>query len=354
MKSSKGGPRRQKVEESCTEHLYDSLLKWYQGNSSFDFGEYNHLSKTQGSSIADIVQLEPFITSLMDVNPSLIFLYRNLKEVFHRLITKFPDLRKGVPLAKLGNQPGDLANSVTTLCTHVRRLKNKDFLEQSVRKCTAWQCKILVKLHEIMQTEDETPPLPYEDSKRPASGSVVAGSSLGKESAAEDGDESKGSEEELPKTQELLQLAIPASSEDDDESGSSDLLKEALQAKPVPPRKKSVREKLSTMRRPAAKTLNKISKSKATAAKAATAAMPTAANTKPSNYNFISETFGDCRVEFYSFKSYIRWKDPQTSKYKLIIQCEGHNHIEKMQKLVEESKKKGQSKEKLVCFRANL
>jgi hypothetical protein len=129
---------------------------------------------------------------------------------------------------------------------------------------------------------------------------------------------------------------------------SKSLLEEALATTPIPPRKKILREKLATYKKPAAK---KVTKKRPTATKTATSA---AASTKPSNYTFTSKSFGERKAEFYSFKSYIRFKDTETSKLKLIIQCEGPNHSDKIQQLVDECKKAGQSKETLVAFRANL
>ena len=359
MKSSKGGARRYKVEECCTEHLYDTLQKWYQANNSFDFGEYNHLSKTQGSSISDLVRLEPLIVSLMDVSPGLNFLYKSLKEVFQRLLTKFPDLKKGVALAKLSNQAGDLANNVTTLCTHVRRLRKDVYLEQSLRKCTAWQGKSLMNLHKRLQNVDNDddddvdehglPLLRHSSSSHlhKSSSNEVEENKQEEEEKHDDDDE----DDELPQTQELLQLAIPVSEEDEEgeeEASSKTLLEEALATTPIPPRKKTVRQELATYKKPAAKT---VTKKRPTATKTATSA---AASTKPSNYAFTSKSFGEYKAELYSFKSYIRYKDTDTSKLKLIIQCEGPNHSDKIQQLVDECKKAGQSKETLVAFRANL
>ena len=75
-----------------------------------------------------------------------------------------------------------------------------------------------------------------------ADGGATASSSHGKDKGRDD--------EELPPTQELLDLKIP-STPSDDEEGEEDLLKDALATSPVPARKKNLKE-LLPMRKPAA------------------------------------------------------------------------------------------------------
>ena len=56
MKSNtKGGPRRHKIEDVCSEHLHDMLLKWIQNNGenqAFEMGDYANLTKSQGMCIS--------------------------------------------------------------------------------------------------------------------------------------------------------------------------------------------------------------------------------------------------------------------------------------------------------------
>ena len=74
------------------------------------------------------------------------------------------------------------------------------------------------------------------------------------------------------------------------------------------------------------------------------------------NFCFSSVTteYKECKAEFYSLKSYIRYKCRATGKWKLIIGTSGPNHQSKLMQLVEHVKKKNMTKEKLVQIRAQL
>ena len=129
--------------------------------------------------------------------------------------------------------------------------------------------------------------------------------------------------------------AAAADDVDDDEDKS--LLGEALKSAPVPPRKQTMKE---VMKKPSG--------------------VVTSALKKPSmqrsyeNFKFVSKSFGECKAEFYSHKSYIRMKVESTGKYTLVIQTEGVEHQQRLYKLVDFAKKDGMTKEKLVEIRKDI
>ena len=69
------------------------------------------------------------------------------------------------------------------------------------------------------------------------------------------------------------------------------------------------------------------------------------------NDTFYSAAWGSCKVEYYSQKSYIRFKDPATSKWKLLIgsECPQHKHV--MKCLVPKVRDEALSKDELRDFR---
>ena len=342
QRNSKGGPRRHKVEDVCGEHLFDSLAKWVQvhGDNAFEFGEYATLTKSQGASIPDLVRLSGLLEILMDISGGLEFKYSVLKEVFGRLIAKYPGLKSNIGLAKQSTLSGDSANSIMTLCTHARRLRSAEFLAQCLRKCTHWQGKSLEKLHKFLCAhEGHDPVLPCSSSTSLHSASIKVQHEEKEE--AEEQEEKEEDEDMLPSTQDILDLNIPGSQESQISLDSKQLLLEALNSPPVPPRKADVK-KVIMQKKPAAQDLSK----KPAASIAKTSSIQ--------NYIFQSSSFGKCKAEFYSYKSYIRRFDEVTQKWTLVIQVEGKDHEKKLQALVSHAQKAKATKEKLVAIRATL
>ena len=196
---------------------------------------------------------------------------------------------------------------------------------------------------------------------------------------------------DLPGTQELLELSQCRSPETS--SGEDGLLKEALASNPVPVRKEHIREVMKrpsgtdAMKRPAATDATegnpkKASKKDAVAMKGDVSAALVGTSSgsqqgvhlhltaEPStsyggfkapcdgfkNFTFASATaeYKECKAEFYSLKSYIRYKCRATGKFKLVIGTSGPNHQSKLLQLVEHVQKKNMTKEKIVQIRAQL
>jgi hypothetical protein len=72
------------------------------------------------------------------------------------------------------------------------------------------------------------------------------------------------------------------------------------------------------------------------------------------NFVFHSLTWGKCKAEFYSQKSYVRYFNASNSKWQLVVACEGQDHQIRLRALVDKVKLKSMTKEKLIKFRQEL
>ena len=205
-------------------------------------------------------------------------------------------------------------------------------MEQCLRKSTKWQGIVLERIAEQLNAATEHTPSSF------PSRSYSAQSSTALEVQSEVGDD-------LPLTQDILDLEIPVtqSSTNKDEE---DLLAEALNTAPVPARKENLRV-VAAEKKPAAAISSKIMKKPVSKS----IAKGTTAST---NFVFQSVSFGKCKAEFYSYKSYIRKFSEETNKWTLVIQVEGDGHAAKLATLVSHAKKVGSSKDKLLAIRAKL
>ena len=79
-------------------------------------------------------------------------------------------------------------------------------------------------------------------------------------------------------------------------------------------------------------------------------AEPLASFTKE-NFKFDSLSFGQCKAEFYSQKSYIRFFDLASKKWMLLVGTQGDNHHQKLEALVPHVKKANMNKHKIVALR---
>ena len=356
---SKGGARRKVVDEICHEHLADTLKTWARnsGAAAFKFGAYDHAKRTGGTLGPELAAIEPFVIALMDVSRKLEFKYSDLKGAMLKIFVDIPDCRKPWPQIQDDRLAGDIAKRIMTLCTHTRRFKGKNGelrLREACTRCTSFQMGALRRLREALLDEDTN---------------VGASSSL----------EDPAQDDPLPTTQELLSLQIESSQdvaatpmEDAEGDEEAALLEAALKNLPVPPRKQTLKEEMGVLKKPAAakKTIKK----------------PAAAENKEfKNQVFESKSFGKCKAEFYTHKSYIRQFCETTGKLHLVIQCEGcldafsfllnndnlltfvlifyrlgltqnsgDGHAAKLQNLISHAKLANMSKEKLVQIRSNL
>ena len=79
-------------------------------------------------------------------------------------------------------------------------------------------------------------------------------------------------------------------------------------------------------------------------------AEPLASFTKE-NYKFDSLSFGQCKAEFYSQKSYIRFFDLASKKWMLLVGTQGDNHHQNLEALVPHVKEANMNKAKIVALR---
>ena len=342
---NKGGAKRKPVSDVDPEHLLDSLKNWARSNgaTAFKFGNYDSLKKTSAISGPDLASLEPFLMMLMAVSDRLEFKYSDLKLAFGKVLNEIPDSKKFFVNIDHEHLCGDLANRVTTICTHARRLKEPKGLriQEAANKCTTYQASALTRLRAALMQDAES----NEELDNP-----------------------------LPSTQDLLSLQPPSSSEDspgcDDDDGDdeecedegfhggkkskqdaasetdSHLLLEAMKTLPVPPRKQNVKGQMQNnkelMKRPAS-VLQAVLK------------RPAASMGKEyQNFTFSSSAFGSRKAEFYTNKSYIRRLDGSTGKWTLVIQVEGEGHQKKLNDLVSFAKQEGVTKAKLVEVRKDI
>ena len=69
------------------------------------------------------------------------------------------------------------------------------------------------------------------------------------------------------------------------------------------------------------------------------------------NYKFESLSFGTCKAEFYSAKSYIRFFDEKAKKWKLLVGTNGKNHHKELGFLVPFVKKANMDKAQIIALR---
>ena len=342
MSLGRGGPRRTKVPECDAQQLSDSLEKWtkHMGASAFKFGKYATMKKSNGVDGTALSSLFELVELLVDVSGQVLFKYSDLKGVVSMLLQKYQVASQGFSLEMLPSLPGDIANAIMTICTHARRLKKKEVFLAAIAKCTKHQTEKLLELRNL-----------------------VAGEGDDNETQAEEQAEEE-EEAEVTNTQDVLALQIPLTPKDEDEDEEEeededeeetiataptekDLLMEALKTLPIPARKENVRKSMTLKRPAAAEAVLPLMKKPASM-------QDVGASDGCKNFVFQSLTWGQCKAEFYTQKSYVRYLDSSSSKWHLVVSCEGQGHQAKLRLLVDKVKLKSMTKEKLIKFRQEL
>lgn len=267
----KGGPHRSKTPDVENEQLQDAIHRYIQKEgvaAAFAFGPYHGIPKTAAVNGPALASLRNFISILAGVEPSLMFKYSQLKAIIQDSLRRFPDIRSRWALHQHESLPGDLADSIMTVCTHVRRLQSEKRFKEACSKCTNMEIEDLATFRDyVMEDGDQMDAMAC---------SSNAGSMLPLACK---------SMEELPNTQDILEQTLPGTpnsvkddaakegsakddaarndasnkspvngdaakegSVKDDPLKEADLLQEAMAESPIPSRKQAIRE---VMKRPA-------------------------------------------------------------------------------------------------------
>jgi len=360
----KGGAYRTKVPEVDANHLADVLENYVKNNggSSFKFGEYCTLRTPQsihGPSLADMV---PLLISLCAVEETMSFSYTTLKGILEKMLREYPQCKEPFPITKHHNLAGDVASYIMTACNHARRLKDDEAFQRAVNKCTNYRIERLKKFG-----EEQLPDLVVDaDDEQKATKEML-------QLQIPDTPEQLASQQSVIATKDTLALADPETPDfssktlghvspalaDVDDS----FLQEALKTEPLPPRKQQLIELMKrpaaldggqqTMKRPAAVGVAGIESPESNKRPAADKDVIPATAVGFSNFNFESDTWGRCKAEFYTEKSYIRYWGPE-GKLVLIVQCVGSGHASKLMKLIPHVKKADVTKEMIVALRNSL
>ena len=360
------------MPECCIEHLSDVLDSWCRQNmeNSFKFNHYNarptKCSGAHGPSLSGALKLMEGLSLVTEV---LEFKYSDLKQALDIVIKRYSVTKQNYTLEQQLTLSGDTATSLMTMMTHARRLKKHEKFVEACKGCSSFQIRNLEALRKLV--------LQCEDCDESEVGALPSTAGKSKPSIVV--------EDDVPNTQEILALSQCSSDAtqealnyDLNSSSENDLLQEALGSNPVPVRKEHIRE---VMKRPAGKDaqgkLQKVPKKDVECVTAALASIKSGKQEKVKmpatgsstslpgdtvqggvckNFTFSSSTteWEECKAEFYTSKSYIRYKCKATGKWLLVIGTQGLQRQQKLMQLAEHAKKKNMTKEKLVQIRAQL
>ena len=233
----KGGARRKSVPGTDLDHLFD-VIKECHRSGCLHFRSYENVSKAQAILGKDMVGLLPLLKALMGVQPSLMFKYMDLKEVYKRLNSQFPELKSQYPVQDQHHLSSKMADCTMTVCTHARRLKDDNRFKEACRSLSDWQVERLQQVRDMLAEGelDEKGGGSKEKAKVP----------MPVESDAASVD-----------TLEALELEVPATQDTLSEAEDSHLKRAAEKAVPVPSRKQGIKRSIEKSKKASLKPLPK-------------------------------------------------------------------------------------------------
>ena len=125
-------------------HLQDVLAEHVQNDGNFSFKGYNHQLKAQAILGADLAENSSLMKKLMQVQPAVLFRYADLKDVMGKIVHRFSSVRESFPINRQEKAAAKLSNSLMTMCTHTRRLRDPNRLREACITLAAWQSSKLV------------------------------------------------------------------------------------------------------------------------------------------------------------------------------------------------------------------
>ena len=236
-RSGRGGPRRGKAPELDMEHLLDTFNTYAKrvGNQgAFALGKYHSLTPQQAVVASSLSDLEDLVVDLHKVSPTLEFKYSDLKNGIKDTLKLHQGIVERFPVCEQVGLPGKLAESLMTICNHIRRLaRSPAKFQEACSKASHFQIKKLENMKNLLQKDGRAPAqLPLE-----TAGSEKAPASPKPSSV---------------KTDDVLNMELPPTQS----SCNDSLLDEAMETQPIPVRKavlrKAVAEKKPSCKRPAA------------------------------------------------------------------------------------------------------
>ncbi|CAE7222431.1 unnamed protein product, partial [Symbiodinium sp. CCMP2456] len=258
----KGGARREKVPDSCMEHLHDVLADLAQSQGGFHFHGYHTAAKSQAILGGDLVHNFKFMEALAKVQPALMFRYANLKSVFTKLVAVYPAVRQVFPVNQQGSAAAKLSESTMTMCTHARRLRDEGKFKEACSALSEYQVQKLQQLRDMDDTQgnkDETPLKKKKKSETPLKDSLKKAPTKQQKKKAEPSTPPK---KQKKPTRDLdaasvdtlaaLELEIPCTQDSEDPEDPRKLLgslslgsdEEASVPSPIPARKKTIKDAL--------------------------------------------------------------------------------------------------------------
>ena len=153
-----GGPRREKVPDTDLSHLQDVLAEHVQNEGNFSFTGYKHQLKAQAILGADLAENSSLMKKLMQVQPALLFRYADLKNVMGKIVQRFSSVRESFPISQQEKAAAKLSNSLMTMCTHTRRLRDSNRLREACSTLAAWQSSKLEELRDMLNFNQPSSP----------------------------------------------------------------------------------------------------------------------------------------------------------------------------------------------------
>lgn len=149
----RGGARNYPKADVCTYTLGEALKDYVKKTGlarSFELSPYGHLPRTAAANGRGLVKALDLITACYEVEPSLQFKFSDIKEALHVVQSHFgDDIGKGADWCRKTTQ------TVMTVFTHARRLKDDVRYREASSKLTDHEQKLLAKVRAMVLGEPE-------------------------------------------------------------------------------------------------------------------------------------------------------------------------------------------------------
>ena len=133
-------------------------LNMFKNLGNFSFKGYNHQLKARAILGAGLAENSSLMKKLMQVQPALLFRYADLKDVMGKIVQRFSSLRESFPINQQEKAAAKLSNSLTTMCTHTRRLRGPNRLREACSTLAAWQSSKLEELRDMRNFKEPSSP----------------------------------------------------------------------------------------------------------------------------------------------------------------------------------------------------
>jgi hypothetical protein len=150
--------RRPQPRSATPPYCADSLAAALQGHlhregatKAFDFGHYNSIPISHAVRGASLVALRGFIETVLEVVPSGVVLFRDVKSIFKTLALACPELCKKHQAAE--TYAADRAERALCILSHLRRLQNRTRFTQATHKMSEGDASVLKELISKLESD---------------------------------------------------------------------------------------------------------------------------------------------------------------------------------------------------------